>query len=119
MADTTEAATERTVAANVETVRETTASIYPGFVYGPKREATRKGAHERTVGHQWRHLKCGRIVHEEPLIGFDHEETHAEVSARHLRINEAIAAHVAAHEEEKASVEDETPGEDGDGDGDE
>lgn len=80
-------------------------SVYPGYVYGPKREASRKGAHERTVGHQWKHLKCGRIVHEEPLIGFDHEETYAEKSARHLRINEALAAHDALHESEESSDE--------------
>jgi hypothetical protein len=93
----------RTVAAETpegESVRVETKSVYEGFVYGPRREATRKGAHERTTGHQWRCLKCKSIVHTETLIGFDHEETHAEASARHLRINEALTAHRAAHEEE-------------------
>jgi hypothetical protein len=92
-----------------------TKSIYPGYVYGPKREASRKGAHERTVGHQWRHLTCGRVVHEEPLIGFDHEETHAEASARHERINKAIEAHEAAHGQENEDGQDATEDEDGEG----
>lgn len=65
----------------------------PEIRYRPVRSSTRKGAHERTVGHEWRCMGCNEIIHEEPILGFDCEETEDEASARHLRIKTSCAKH--------------------------
>lgn len=81
-----------------------TASVHPGFTYQPTRAASRKGAHERTVGHEWTCDKCKRVVHREPLVGMD-EETIDEASARHERINKALTEHRENHGETVESTE--------------
>lgn len=79
---------ERETRETRETQSRNAAHIY----YRPQRRAPRKGAHERTVGHEWRCRECNVIVHEEPLTGMD-EETQEEASARQLRIAQACGAH--------------------------
>ena len=61
--------------------------------YRPVRRASRKGSKERTTGHEWRCMTCNGIVHEETVIGFDHDETDEEVQARHTRIQKACQGH--------------------------
>lgn len=70
-------------------------STFHGFTYRPQRGAARKGAHERTKGHEWVCDKCLRIAHTEPLAGMD--ETIDEASIRHGRIFKALVAHGADH----------------------
>lgn len=75
-------------------------SIYDGFTYRPIRKAPRKNAHERTVGHEWRHTKCGRVVHTEVRLDAADEEFEEQASQRHLRINEAVRRHQCPKDEE-------------------
>lgn len=79
-------------------------SYMPGFTYKPVRQAPRKGAHERTVGHEWLCGKCKRRAHFESFVGIDREETPEEARDRHVRINAALVEHMEAH---KAQEEDE------------
>ena len=82
--------------------------------YRPVRKASRKGAHERTVGHEWRCMHCNAIVHEEPLVGFNHEETEDEEGERHLRVQQACAGHDPCPRLDAARKADGVGGVDGD-----
>jgi len=79
-------------------------SVYVHFVYRPDRVAPRKGAHEKTVGHEWVCRNCHKVAHREPLVGMDNE-TFDEATARHKRLYAATTAHWEGHVREMAEEE--------------